>query len=79
MVTQKAISARIDNITLRLIDQEVMNGSTSRNRVLNDGASLWLCLTAARRAYRQHRNPETKKKIVKGFLKSWFPEAADWE
>lgn len=79
MVNQKAISARIDNEVLWLIDQEVMTGSTNRNRILNEGSRLWLSLADHRRSYRMHQDPETKKKIVNGFLKSWFPEAADWE
>lgn len=78
-MNQKAISARIDNDVSWLIDQEVMTGSTNRNRILNEGARLWLSLADYRRSYRMHQDPETKKKIVTGFLKSWFPEAADWE
>lgn len=79
MVNQKAISARIDNCILWQIDQEVMTVSTNRNKILNQGAKLWISLADARRSYRMHQDAETKKKIVNGFLKSWFPEAADWE
>lgn len=56
-----------------------MTGSMNRNKILNQGAKLWISLADARRAYRMHQDAETKKKIVNGFLKSWFPEAADWE
>lgn len=79
MVNQKAISARIDNYILWQIEQETMTGSMNRNKILNQGAKLWISLADARRAYRMHQDAETKKKIVNGFLKSWFPEAADWE
>ena len=76
MVNQKAISARIDNYILWQIEQETMTGSMNRNKILNQCAKLWISLADARRAYRMHQDPETKKKIVNGFLKSWFPEAA---
>lgn len=76
MVNQKAISARIDNCILWQIEQETMTGSMNRNKILNQGARLWISLADARRAYRMHQDPEVRKKIVNGFLKSWFPEAA---
>lgn len=78
-MNQKAISARIDNHILWLIEQETMTGSTNRNKVLNQGAKLWISLADARREYRMHQDPKLKKKIVTGFLKSWFPEAVDCE
>ena len=78
-MNQKAISARIDNYVLWQIEQEVMTGSTNRNKILNQGARLWISLADSRRAYRMHQDPETKKKIVKGFLEYWFPEAVNHE
>lgn len=78
-MNQKAISARIDNYILWQIEQETMIGSTNRNKILNQGAKLWISLADARREYRMYQDSDTKKKIVNGFLKSWFPEAADWE
>ena len=74
MVNQKAISARIDNIVLWKIDQEVMLGSTTRNRILNHGAQLWLDLVDARREYRAHCDSDVRRKILVGFLKKHFPE-----
>ena len=74
MVNQKAISARIDNIALWKIEQEVMLGSTTRNRILNQGAQLWLDLVDARREYRAHRDSDVRRKILVGFLKKHFPE-----
>lgn len=78
MINQKPISARIHKQTLWNIEQEVMVSGTTRNRILNDGARLYLSLQDARRAYRMHPDPSTKAKILKGFLKSWWPEAATW-
>lgn len=78
MINQKAISARINNYTLWQIEQETMLGTTTRNRLLNDGARLWLALIDARRAYRAHEDPDTRAKILNGFLKCWFSEAAKW-
>lgn len=79
MVTQKAISARIDNDILWQIEQETMTGSANRNKILNQGARLWISLADARREYNMHQDPEVRKKIVNGFLQLWFPEAAEWK
>lgn len=79
MVNQKAISARINNYTLWQIEQEVMTGSTNRNKILNEGARMYLSLLDAKRAYHCHVDQDTRAKILNGFLKSWFPEAADWK
>lgn len=78
MINQTAISARINNYTLWNINQRVMTGKWSRNRILNDGARLWLQLRDARDAYLENQDPITRQKILNGFLKSWFPEAATW-
>ena len=78
MVNQKAISARINVYTLWRIEQECMVSVTSRNRILNDGARLYLDLQDAKQAYSAHADPETRAKILNGFLKAWFPSAATW-
>lgn len=78
MISQTAISARINNYTLWQIQQEVMTGRTTRNRILNEGARAWLQLKEARDAYKAHGDPEVRRKILNGFLKTWFPEAATW-
>lgn len=78
MVNQKAISARINVNTLWQIEQEVMTGSMSRNKILNEGARMYLSLQDARRAYHAHGDEDVRKKIINGFLKYWFPEAAEW-
>lgn len=74
MVNQKPISARIDNTILWKVDQEVMLGTTSKNRILNEGAQLWLDLVDARREYRMMRDSDVRRNILVGFLKKHFPE-----
>lgn len=56
------------------LDQETMVSGTPRNKILNEGARLWLNLADARRRYRAHQDPEVRRKILVGFLKLWFPE-----
>lgn len=73
-VTQTPISARIQNETLWNIDQETRLGVYTRNRILNQGASLFLDLVDTRRQYRMHSQKDVRRKIVKGFLMRWFPE-----
>lgn len=75
MVRQQAISARIYYETLWRIEQEVMLGETTRNKILNDGARLWLDLANTRREARMHEDPMVRRKILDGFLSRWFPEA----
>lgn len=77
MVRQQAISARIYHETLWAIEMEVMRGETTRNKILNDGARLWLDLAASRRETRRNEDPKMREKILKGFLRKWFPEAID--
>lgn len=76
MVNQKAISARINNYTLWMINQETMVSGTSRNRILNVGAKMYLDIIDARREYNMHQDPSVRRKILIGMLKRWFPEAA---
>lgn len=73
-VTQTAISARIQHEILRRIDKEQQLGVYTRNRILNQGASLFLDLIDTRREYWAHSQQDIRRKIVKGFLMRWFPE-----
>lgn len=75
MVRQQAISARIYYETLWRIEQEVMLGETTRNKILNDGARLWLDLADTRREMRMHEDQKVREKILQGFFCRWFPEA----
>lgn len=78
MAKQTAISARIDNVLLWNIGQEVMRGETNRNQILNTGAQMYLDLAERRRLYMAHDSQYARKKIVEGFLQRWWPEAAKW-
>lgn len=78
MINQKAISARIHVQTLWQIEQICMTRFTNRNRMLNDGARMLISSYQARDAYKAHPDEETRKRILNGFLKQWFPEAATW-
>lgn len=75
MINQKPISARIDYNTLWELEQEAMISGTTRNRALNKGARLWLDLNDRRRQMRAHPDPEIRRKIVRGFIDLWIPEA----
>lgn len=78
MINQKAISARIHVQTLWDIDQLCMGRRLTRNRLLNDGARMYISLARSRDAWHSHADPITRERILNGFLKQWFPEAATW-
>lgn len=78
MIKQKAISARIDNETLWEIEQECMTGRTNRNRILNEGARMWLDLTLRRRLFLSQPDKDNRRKIIVGFLRHWFYDAAEF-
>lgn len=77
MVTQQAISARITHEIMWALEQETMVSGVPRNRILNEGALLWLALADARRQIRAHSDLTVKRKIAIGWLKMWFTEAYD--
>lgn len=79
MINQIPISARIDSLTLWKMEQEQMTSGKKRNRILNEGARMYLDATDRRREIRMHADPEVKKKILMGFLATWFPEAAGFK
>lgn len=74
MVTQRLISARIDETTLWELEQEAMVSGIKRNRVLNEGARLWLSLHDIRRTCRANPDPEYRMKALVRFVKLHFPE-----
>lgn len=78
MVTQKAISARIQNETLWNIEQEHMiDQAHNRNRILNEGARMYLDLINADRAMGMYPDDEkTRRKILLGWLQKWWPRAS---
>ena len=77
MATQRLISARIAETLLWEIEQETMVTGIKRNRVLNQGARLWLSLQDARRTCRAHFDPESRMKELIHFVKLYFPEVSD--
>lgn len=79
MVTQTPISVRLDNWVKWRIDQEVMKGSITRNKLINEGAKLYLFLQECRTLYRKQATLEDKKLVLVGFLKKYFPEVTDHE
>lgn len=78
MVNQTPISARIDNTLLWQIEQEHMvNPSANRNRVLNQGAKMFLDYLETKRQLRAGYDYDTRRKILRGFLAKWFPADRD--
>lgn len=77
MVTQQAISARISHEIMWSMAQETMVSGTPRNRMLNEGARLWLDLVDVRRQIRCFDQHDIQRKIAIGWLLKWFPEAKD--
>lgn len=77
MATQRLISARIDETTLWVIEQWAMIAGIKRNRVLNEGARIWLSLADARMECREHNDAESRMKALVHLVKLWFPEVAD--
>lgn len=78
MLNQKPISARIHHQTIWEMDLEKLASGITRNHILNEGAMLYLYLLDTRRRYKSIPSPDDRKKILNGFLKLWFPEAAEW-
>lgn len=77
MTTQTPISARIDDAVLWAIDQEAMTGQTTRNRILNKGGQMYCIMEDLRRSFRMHESRDVRRKILRGFLKLYWPEAVD--
>ncbi len=76
-MNQTPISARIDNGILWDIEQETMLGHYKRNRILNEGARLWLDVIDRRRRMRANPVPEKRMALLVGFVKLFMPEAED--
>lgn len=80
MVTQKAISLKIDTKLLEDLDAEVATRwRTKRNTLINIAISCYLELQDARQRARTYGNPDDKKRVINDWLKNRFPEAADWQ
>lgn len=77
MGTQRLISARIAETTLWEIEQVSMRTGIKRNRVLNEGALVWLDLLDARAYCRANPDQEHRMKALAHFVKLYFPEVKD--
>lgn len=77
MITQKPISARIQHETLWHMNQYRMASGTSINSMLNDGARMYLDNIDCRRLFCNYISYSLRRKIVRGYLKKWFPEALE--
>lgn len=75
-VTQRPISARIKHEVLWRLDQEAMIGTYSRNEILNRGGELFLDLLDVRRRMRCFLDEDVRRKMIHGFMKTHWPEAA---
>lgn len=77
MRNQKPISARIYHEVLWRIDQEAMLGHRTRNAIINDGADLLCHLQDFRREMKLFQDKDVRRKILRGFLIHYAPEALD--
>lgn len=77
MITQQPISARIQHEIMWSLDQERMVSGRSINGMLNDGARMYLDNVDSRREFGLYTNYSLRRKIVRGYLKKWFPEALE--
>ena len=78
MVTQKAISLKIDTKLLQDLDAEVNLGWRKRNTLINIAISYYLELQDARRKARAFGDQGDKNRVINDWLRHRFPEAAEW-
>lgn len=78
MVTQKAISLKIDTKLLQDLDYEVSIGWNKRNTLINQAIALYLELMDTRRRFKCYGNEEDKKDEANKWLRKRFPEIAEW-
>lgn len=73
MVTQKAISLKIDTELLKELDAECENGYRKRNWHINRAIGVYLALLNSRRLY---KSTDDKDGVFKRFLRDYYPEYA---
>ena len=78
MVTQKAISLKIDTELLEDLDTEASRGWRKRNGIINDAIRYYLKLKDARRLYKAVIIEKNQEEVLNSFLREQFPEAATW-
>lgn len=76
MVTQKAISLKIDTKLLQDLDAEVKLGFRSRNCHINRAIACYLSLQDAKRRAKCFYEQEAKRQVLEEWLREWFPGAA---
>jgi hypothetical protein len=74
MISQVPISARINATTKWRADQFAYVNCTNRNRMINRGLEVFMSLEDMRANLRYYKDKDTRRKILKGFLKTWVPE-----
>ena len=74
MISQVPISARIDSWVKWRADQFASENRTTRNRMINQGLNILMSLEEMRANLRNHKDKDTRSKILNGFLKMWVPE-----
>lgn len=75
MVTQKAISLKIDTMLLQYLDAEVNLGWRKRNGHINRAIACYLSLQDAKRRSECCSELEVKRQILEEWLHEWFPGA----
>lgn len=78
MITQKAISCKIDYGLLRDLDEEVSLGYKKRNSHINAAIRLYLCYMETRRRMRAIKKRYHQEKMLEEFAREWFPEVYAW-
>lgn len=73
MITQKAISAKIDCDLLRELDEETSLGYSKRNTHINAAIRLYLRYVDTRRMMRATRDRCQQEKILDEFIRHFFP------
>lgn len=79
MVTQKAISLKIDTMLLEELDKEVALGYQKRNAIINIAIRQYLELVDVRRmarTYAAYGDDKEKDAHINKWLRRRFPEAA---
>lgn len=77
MIRQKPISARIQYETMWNLEQERMASGSTINKMLNEGARMYLDTVYTRRIFGLNAHEIARRAMVRGYLKKWFPEALE--
>lgn len=78
MITQKAISAKIDTSLLAELDEEVALGWRKRNWHINQAIRLWLEVQDLNRKIKCLVDQSSKELELEEFLRKRVPNAAKW-